>query len=172
VRERKYVADLVALGAFIYERRRSLGLTQSQLADRVGWVQERISLLEHGKYGMPTMPLLAGLAEALEVDQEALLSAAGFLRSNDESGRNVELERHVQKGRAPRVVGREVMSAGEFSHASVELVSQIERLRVGLETAESQMQEVDSLRVQLAQRRQQLSSLSEELRTALQLHAS
>jgi hypothetical protein len=46
-------ADLEALGTFIRDRRHSLRLTQTQLANRFGWVQEKISILEWGKYGTP-----------------------------------------------------------------------------------------------------------------------
>jgi transcriptional regulator with XRE-family HTH domain len=69
---------LRSLGTFIRERRRSLGLTQTELAERLGYVQERISLLEHGKYGMPSLPALDVLAQKLEVPLADVLRAAGF----------------------------------------------------------------------------------------------
>ena len=37
--------DLPALGGFIREQRTRVNLTQAQLAERVGWTQERISIL-------------------------------------------------------------------------------------------------------------------------------
>lgn len=70
---------LESLGFHIRERRRALGLTQSQLAERLGWVQERISLLENGKYGMPAVPALSRLAGALEISLQEILASAGFL---------------------------------------------------------------------------------------------
>ena len=70
--------DLKALGTFIRDRRHTLGLTQSQLADRFGGVQERISILEHGKYGTPSLPSLARLGTALETSLAELLQAAGY----------------------------------------------------------------------------------------------
>jgi transcriptional regulator with XRE-family HTH domain len=51
-----------ALAAFIRHRRMGLRLTQTQLAERVGWSQERISNLESGKYGLPTILALSRLA--------------------------------------------------------------------------------------------------------------
>lgn len=69
---------LDALGAFVRDRRQSLNLTQTQLAERLGWVQERISVLEHGKYGMPSLPALARLAAALETSLYSILGSAGF----------------------------------------------------------------------------------------------
>lgn len=71
-------ADWRPLGAYIREQRTRLRLTQEQLAERTGWTQERISVLESGKYGLPSVPALARLAAALEVDLSALLAAAGF----------------------------------------------------------------------------------------------
>jgi two-component system, OmpR family, sensor kinase len=71
-------ADLPALGAFIREQRKQLDLTQDQLAGRVGWTQERISVLETGKYGVPSLPALARLAEGLEVPVLALIETLGF----------------------------------------------------------------------------------------------
>lgn len=70
--------EQLALGTFIRERRMVLGLTQTQLAERCGWVQERISLLEHGKYGMPSVSALARLAHGLDTRLFDMLAAAGF----------------------------------------------------------------------------------------------
>lgn len=70
--------DLTILGTFLRERRQTLGLTQHQLAERLGWQQERISTLERGRYGIPSLPLLARLAEALETPLAVLLEAAGY----------------------------------------------------------------------------------------------
>jgi signal transduction histidine kinase/transcriptional regulator with XRE-family HTH domain len=70
--------DLERLGSTIRERRQTLDLTQEQLADRLGWSQERISILERGKYGLPSLPLLAHLSDALELPLAALMEAVGF----------------------------------------------------------------------------------------------
>jgi transcriptional regulator with XRE-family HTH domain len=70
--------DLEGLGTFIRTRRHTLELTQAQLAERLGWVQERISLLEHGKYGMPSLPSLARLATAVETGLGDVLVSAGY----------------------------------------------------------------------------------------------
>lgn len=70
--------NLPRLGATIRDHRKKMELTQSQLADRLGWSQERVSLLETGKYGLPSLPLLAHLAEALELPLSSLMEAVGF----------------------------------------------------------------------------------------------
>jgi signal transduction histidine kinase/transcriptional regulator with XRE-family HTH domain len=70
--------DLSAFGTFIREQRTHLQLTQNQLADRLGWTQERISTLENGKYGVPSVPALLRLAVALEVPVLMLVQPLGF----------------------------------------------------------------------------------------------
>src|SRR5947209_20049312 len=83
-------AEQEALGKFIRERRTELGLTQTQLAARVGWVQERISLIENGKYGMPSLPSLARLADALDVRLFEVLATAGFDETEVSASRQTE----------------------------------------------------------------------------------
>jgi ribosome-binding protein aMBF1 (putative translation factor) len=55
----------MALARAVYERRTELGLTQSQLAERSGLTQAKISRIE-GSDTVPTLPLLAKLAHALD----------------------------------------------------------------------------------------------------------
>ncbi|HEX6507984.1 MAG TPA: helix-turn-helix transcriptional regulator, partial [Chloroflexota bacterium] len=64
--------DLTRLGTTIRDRRKELDLTQVQLAERLGWSQERVSVLETGKYGLPSLPLLGHLADALELPLSTL----------------------------------------------------------------------------------------------------
>jgi two-component system, OmpR family, sensor kinase len=70
--------DLESLGNYIRARRQALNLTQTQLGQRLGWMQERVSILENGKYGMPSLPALARLAIACEVSLMEILRAAGY----------------------------------------------------------------------------------------------
>src|SRR5882757_10108319 len=55
----------MALAKAVYERRTELALTQSELADRAGLTQAKISRIE-GSDTVPTLPLLAKLAKALD----------------------------------------------------------------------------------------------------------
>lgn len=71
-------ADLRSLGTYIRERRKALGMTQSQLAERLGWTQERISTMENAKYGVPAVPALGRLASALDVSLLDVLRAVGI----------------------------------------------------------------------------------------------
>lgn len=71
-------ADLGTLGQFIRDRRKHQRMTQAQLGERIGWAQERISTLENGRYGLPSLPALALLADATVTPLPSLLAAAGY----------------------------------------------------------------------------------------------
>jgi len=67
-----------ALAQFIRKRRLNLRLSQTQLAARVGWSQERISTLESGRHGLPSILALSRLATSMESSLFEMLEAAGF----------------------------------------------------------------------------------------------
>lgn len=81
--QRVYKSDLANLGRFVRAQRCTLGLTQSELGVRLDWYQERVSLLESGKTGTPSLRVLAKLALALAVTRTDILVAVRFL---DEPG--------------------------------------------------------------------------------------
>jgi transcriptional regulator with XRE-family HTH domain len=85
-------ANLDGLGTFVRARRQALDLTQQQLAQRLGWVQERISLLENGKYGLPSLPSLARLADALEIELHDMVVSAGYDGASGASAHGPESE--------------------------------------------------------------------------------
>ena len=61
------------------ERRTALGLTQTELGARVGWAQERVSVLRaRGKYGLPSIPQLSRLAQALDIRLVDMIHATGL----------------------------------------------------------------------------------------------
>lgn len=70
--------NLRRFGKLIAERRKDLDMTQDELAQRVGWSQERISTIERGRYGLPSLPSLARLAVAVDLPLGEVLEAAGF----------------------------------------------------------------------------------------------
>lgn len=70
--------DLIRLGRLIRDRRQELGLTQAEFGRRLGWAQERISILENAKYGIPSLPALVHLADALEMPLPDFLTTAGY----------------------------------------------------------------------------------------------
>lgn len=84
--------DLEGLGTFVRERRRDLGLTQRQLGERIDWVQERVSLLERGGYGLPSLIILARLAEGLDTPLCGLIAALGFGETLSDAVQQAERE--------------------------------------------------------------------------------
>lgn len=69
---------LMRLGQYVRQRRKALGLTQTELGARLGWSQERVSVVERGTYGLPSLPQLVRLASALQVPISEMLSTLGF----------------------------------------------------------------------------------------------
>ncbi|MFC7306237.1 helix-turn-helix domain-containing protein [Streptomyces monticola] len=65
VEARREIRLSMALARAVYERRTELGLTQTQLAERAGLTQAKVSRIE-GSDTVPTLPLLARLAGALD----------------------------------------------------------------------------------------------------------
>lgn len=68
------------IGAFIAERRKTIGLTQQALADRLGLTNKAVSKWETGD-GLPDITILPALAENLGVTVDELL--AGERRPKD-----------------------------------------------------------------------------------------
>ena len=73
------------LGNYIRERRQDLGLTQEELAARIGGsaTQAEISRLERGSIALPRRNRLEALAAALEVTLGALLVHSGWLTRDE-----------------------------------------------------------------------------------------
>ena len=65
--------------AFITRRRKTLGLTAPQLAEKVGVTKSNVSVWEAGKY-LPNLNVLERLARALEVGYEELLAKGSYPR--------------------------------------------------------------------------------------------
>jgi len=76
---------LTSLGAYIRDRRRALGLTQEQLAERIGGpvTQADISRLETDRVVLPRRDRLAALAHSLEVSLGDLLLNSGWMTDGD-----------------------------------------------------------------------------------------
>jgi transcriptional regulator with XRE-family HTH domain len=180
----RHASNLEALGQFIRERRRALRLTQTQLGARLGWVQERISVLEHGKYGTPSLPLLASLAEALEVSQAELLSAAGFLQESPVFADAIHCGRTVRTvasslsapslSAAPKVDRHPAGSAVGAAPSggpprppsqSSQLLGAVERLQDQVAEAEERVQTVEELSARLVESREALKARTRDLTT-------
>ena len=64
--------NIQKIGAFIAENRKKNGMTQQQLANRLGVTNKTVSRWENGNY-MPDLSLLQPLAENLDVSLNELL---------------------------------------------------------------------------------------------------
>lgn len=88
------------LGAFMKKRRSELGITQADLAGRLGVAQGYISMIERGKKAWPETYIEA-LAKELEVLPSDLAHAAGRDRPYEETrvmmGRARELGEYVRR---------------------------------------------------------------------------
>lgn len=136
-------AHLQGLGTFIRERRRQLGLTQTQLGRRIGYYQERISALERGTYGLPSLPALEELAQALECELVELLCACGYLE-----------RRTVHPAPAEETPDWE----GQI-RSSVQLVHQgMDDLQRRLSATESKMFELQEIRERMRESRQAMNA--------------
>ncbi len=84
------------LSAKIKALRNQLGLTQGQLAAKIGANRSYISLIEIGRVGKPSAVRMLKLAEALRVDVNELYAAAGYKQirqeTDDESRINYSVE--------------------------------------------------------------------------------
>jgi transcriptional regulator with XRE-family HTH domain len=65
--------------AFITRRRKKLGLTAPQLAEKVGVTKSNVSVWESGQF-LPKLSVLERLARALEVSYEELLEKGSYPR--------------------------------------------------------------------------------------------
>lgn len=63
--QRAEIRLAMAFAKAVYDRRKALGLSQSELAERAGLTQAKISRVE-GADAVPTLPLLRRLAHALD----------------------------------------------------------------------------------------------------------
>ncbi len=64
--------DRKATGELIARRRKAMGLTQKNLAEKIGVTNKAVSKWENGE-GLPDVGLLSALAEALDISVDALL---------------------------------------------------------------------------------------------------
>lgn len=71
------------LGRAIRARREQLGLSQEELADRLGRSQSLVSRLERGAADWPDPAMFRALAAALELPPAELLEAAGYLEAGE-----------------------------------------------------------------------------------------
>lgn len=80
--------EKIELGKTIKECRNRTGLTQKQLADKLGKAESSIRMWELGK-NKPSPEAIGQLSEILNVPYFALMMKAGYLDQRDENNRKV-----------------------------------------------------------------------------------
>ena len=97
---------LRALGQRVAERRKAQGLTQAELATRLGISQQLVASYEGGRRRLP-VALLPTLAQHLAVSVEALL---GLTNGGSKRGPTPKFQRHLEQlRRLPRARQRFVL---------------------------------------------------------------
>jgi len=74
------------LAQLVQNRRKALGLTQSELAERANVSQSYVSNLERGRTQLPNVQIRRQLAQALRMSHVDLLIAAGELGAHELPG--------------------------------------------------------------------------------------
>lgn len=116
----------VSLGTFIRERRQDLGLTQEQLAERIGGKirQAEISRLEQDRITLPRRARMIAIAAALEVSLGELLVRTGWM-DEDLLGESSEGEENA----LPEETAWEVLVPNELDDLPLpQLVLLLERI--------------------------------------------
>ncbi|MGW7071465.1 helix-turn-helix domain-containing protein [Streptomyces sp. NPDC054855] len=72
--DRAEIRLAMAFAKAVYDRRKELGLSQTQLAERAGLTQAKISRIE-GADAVPTLPLLRRVATAMNASLNIALDA-------------------------------------------------------------------------------------------------
>jgi transcriptional regulator with XRE-family HTH domain len=139
-----YRGDLVAFGEFVRQRRRSLGLAQTQLGARLGLAQERVSTLENGKYGLPSLPQIHRLADALMVSFDILVEKVGIGGTVPSGARE----------HAAGIVGRT-----RLTDQLILAFEQLQEAEKNLAATRSQMKIAEDLTASLRARRQEIAAL-------------
>lgn len=134
-----------AIGNYVRERRQDLGLSQEQLAERVGgtYGQSDISRIERGHIELPRLATMVSLAASLEVPVGDLLIASGWFNEGHFTSMS--------------------QSSGDSSNTRLELV---------LAEIESELAEIRELERQAELRASRLSGMIRDLKATSGLSVS
>lgn len=88
--------NIIKSGNFICEQRKKLGLTQKELAEKIGVTDKAVSKWENGR-GFPDVSLLTPLAEVLKVSVTEILNGETAADNSLEAADKLILEAYSQK---------------------------------------------------------------------------
>lgn len=92
--------DNIQIGRLIYDKRKELGLTQAELADRLKITNKAVSKWENGD-GMPDVNLLAPLASELGLTVDELLNGEEKVSTDENQNSTEKADEYV----SPLIVG-------------------------------------------------------------------
>ncbi len=119
-----------ALGELIRRRRRALGWTLAEAAERVGCHRSYLSNLERGQREKPSEAMIVRLARALEMDEKTLRRASEWARAPESVRRGVSSLHEA--ARATSALSALLRRDGlDEAYRSGELGRVLERLRAG-----------------------------------------
>ena len=115
----------LTVGQYIQKRRTQLGITQEELAERVGEGvrQSEISRLEHDRVTLPHRDRLDMLAAALEVSLGDLLITTGWMTEDHRA----TVEAGAESNGSPPVAGIDPGSMDRLAEA-VEMLSEVKEM--------------------------------------------
>ncbi len=96
--------DQERIGIFIQEQRKAHGLTQQELADRVGVTNKAVSKWEKGR-SMPDVSLFEPICEVLEISVSELLAGKKIEAADQQQAAEELLKEEISKG---KLIGLEV----------------------------------------------------------------
>lgn len=96
-----------ALGARIAQRRKQLGLTQTQLAEALSIAQQTFASYEVGRHRIP-VSLLPTLAQVMKIETDVLIGAT--VKTRGKRGPAPQFQQHIERiGTLPKAKQRLVM---------------------------------------------------------------
>jgi transcriptional regulator with XRE-family HTH domain len=124
-----FTVSMQSLGAFIYKRRKSLGLTQDQLADKVNMDSAYIGRLENGKQ-IGAASSLVNVARAIDIKPGILLDLLADEIGPEEAELSLRKEESliIQDGDTHYIKLPDVLKPQDREYLQ-ELVGDIEKIR-------------------------------------------
>lgn len=95
--------DQIKIGKFIAERRKSVNLTQLQLAEKLGITDKAVSKWERG-IAMPDSSIMLTLCEILQITVNELLSGEKCEENDKEKNQSLLIKMTVEMGNAKKQI--------------------------------------------------------------------
>ena len=115
------VIHMTSFGEALRERRRAAGISQRELAERIGMDFSYISKVENGRLQPPAADTIVAMCRALNINAEELLALTGKIPS--------EVQKTVSGSRAAQEFLREAQQLGVTDEEWEQMMRSLRRLR-------------------------------------------